>query len=104
MKDVALGKKKLTEKEVFEELKEILREVAPLKIVNEITPESSLVDDFAFDSIDIMDTLLKIQERFFKQNKEPIDVDKFLKEAYSGDNPKAMPVKTICEFIMKIIY
>jgi acyl carrier protein len=90
--------RKLTDKEIFNQLKEILFEVAPLKVVDEITPETSLVEDFAFDSIDIMQMLLRIQERFAPEDST-VDMDKFLQEAYNDSDGQAAKVKTVCRLI-----
>lgn len=87
------------EAEIFEQFKAILTEVAPTKIVDEITPESSLLDDYGFDSIEIIDTLLKIQERFLGDDPEPLDLESFLSEAYASDNGNGMTVNTICNLI-----
>jgi acyl carrier protein len=85
--------------EIFEQLKAILAEVAPAKIVDEITPESSLLDDYGFDSIEIIDTLLKIQERFLGDDPDPLDLESFLSGVYASDNGNAMSVKAICDLI-----
>jgi len=54
----------MRKEEVFRSIKEIMYEVAPAKIVEEITYESSPIEDFAFDSMDVMDMFIKIQERY----------------------------------------
>lgn len=98
MKDLRKESYQLTSEEIFLGLKEILHEVAPLKVVEEITLESSLVEDFAFDSIDIMQMLLRIRERFAPENSS-MDMDKFLQEAYSDSEGETARVKTICRLI-----
>jgi len=95
------SEKTWTEEEIFVQVKEILKEVAPTKVIGEVTLDSSIVDDFAFDSIDIIDTLLKIQEIFFSEVEEPIDVESFLTQAYQGDDGRVMSVSTICNLIEK---
>lgn len=99
MKDTAVKVRHLTENEVFTGLQEIIYEVAPLKVVDEIKPEDSLVEDFAFDSIDTMQLLLKIRERFLADKDIPIDINGFLQEAYSGCEGKPVTVKHLCHLI-----
>jgi len=100
MRSIGNEIKTITEEEVFEQLKEILYEVAPLKVIEEITQQTSLLEDFAFDSIDIMGTLLKIQERFLKDSSI-IEVDAFLNETFS--NEKRFTVRMICQQILELI-
>lgn len=91
----------MTQAEIFEELKHILKKTAPLKIIEEITPQSSLIDDFAFDSIDVMGMMLEIKEQFLKDKS--IDVDGFLNEAYKNNDGKVFSVETICWLIQNSI-
>lgn len=93
---------RLSEEQIFNDFKKILLEVAPLKIVGEIKPQTSLIEDFAFDSIDIMDTLLKIQERFLTDNATAFNVDNFLQTAYNAEGKK-VTVKTICRLIYELM-
>lgn len=103
MKDMAANDQTFTEEEIFAGLKEILHEVAPFKIVGEVTPEKSLVKDFAFDSIDTMGMLLKVQERFLK-DRSIIDVDQFVNQAFKGSDGKSATVNRICTLIGSIIH
>ena len=96
MEGVSKPIKQLSKTEIFEGMKEILHEVAESKIVDEITMDTSLVEDFAFDSIDIMGTLLKIQERFFKGNAT-MELEKFLDDSFSDD--KLFIIGGICDEI-----
>jgi len=91
-----------TEEDIFYQLKEILLEVAPYKIVGEVTPEKSLVKDFSFDSIDTMGMLLKVQERLLK-NRSIIDVDQFINRAFKANDSKTATVSHICTLINEII-
>ncbi|MDQ1354321.1 MAG: acyl carrier protein [Acidobacteriota bacterium] len=101
MKDPKKEFQKLTENDIFAGIKEILHEVAPLKVVGEVTPESSLVEDFAFDSIDVMQMLMKIQERFLADKAASIDINEFLTGVYSDCDGKPATVKSICQLIAK---
>lgn len=96
--------KNYSEEEVYQKLIQIIREVVPLKTVGEITPNTSLVEDFAFDSIDTMDLLLKIQEVFMGENSDPINLDQFISYAYNNPDGKAVTVKSICSLILKNLY
>lgn len=103
MKDMATTGETFTEEDILTGLKEILHEVAPYKIVSEVTPEKSLVKDFAFDSIDTMGMLLKVQERFLK-NRSILDVDQFVNQAFKGSDGKSATVKRVCTIISNIIH
>lgn len=92
----------VTNEDIFTGLKEILHEVAPYKIVSDVTPEKSLVKDFAFDSIDTMGMLLKVQEKFLK-NQSLLDVDQFINQAFKGSDGKSSTVNHICALIADII-
>jgi acyl carrier protein len=96
--------KNYSEEEVYQKLIQILREVAPLKVVGQITPSTSLIEDFAFDSIDMMDLLLKIQEVFIGENSEPINLNQFISCAYNNPDGRAVTVKSVCNLIMKNLY
>jgi len=103
MKDVTKDAQYMTEEEIFVSLKEILYEVAPLKIVDEVTLDSSLVEDYAFDSIDMMTMLLNIQNRFLKENPM-LDLDRFLNETFSRGDGKPVTVRTVCQLIAEHIH
>jgi acyl carrier protein len=103
MKDMTAKDQTFTGEEIFAGLKEILYEVAPYKIIGEVTPEKSLVKDFTFDSIDTMGMLLKVQERFL-QNRSIIDVDQFINQAFKGSDGKSATVNRICTLIGDIIH
>lgn len=103
MKDIAAKDQTFTNDDIFIGLKEILYEVAPFKIIGEVTPEKSLVKDFTFDSIDTMGMLLKVQERFLK-NRSIIDVDQFINQAFKSSDGKPATVKRICTLINNIIH
>jgi acyl carrier protein len=102
MKDMTTKDQTFTEEDIFAGLKEILHEVAPFKIVGQVTPEKSLVKDFSFDSIDTMGMLLKVQERFL-ENHSIIDVDQFINQAFKGSDGKSATVNRICTLIGDII-
>ncbi len=85
--------------EIFTELKVIMKEVAPMKIIGEITMDKSIRADFAFDSINIMEMLLKIQEKFL--NQKPIDVEKFMADISDDNNQQFFTIRQICELIQK---
>ncbi|MCU0286866.1 MAG: hypothetical protein MUF15_10755 [Acidobacteria bacterium] len=102
MKEIAVKEQIFTGEEIFSGLKEILYEVAPYKIVGEVTSGKSLVKDFCFDSIDTMSMLLKVQERFLK-NRSIIDVDQFVNQAFKGNDGNSATVNLICDLIGNII-
>jgi len=101
MKDLTKEVRQLTEDEIFTQLKEILYEVAPLKVVDEVTPETSLVEDFAFDSIDMMQMLIKIKERLLGDKDLPLD--QFLNEAYCAQEGQPVTIKNISRLIARYV-
>jgi len=101
MAEISKSMKALNKQEVFEQLKKILYEVAPSKIVHEITMNSSLTEDFGFDSINIVDTFLKAQERFINRGNTSTSFEKFLSDGISGLDTHAMVVESICDYILE---
>lgn len=54
----------MTEAEIFNALKNILPQVAPLKVVGPVFPHTSLAKDLDFDSLDIVEMLVAINGYF----------------------------------------
>ncbi len=104
MKDLARENRsaKWTENKVFDNLREILDEVAPYKITGEVTLDTSLVRDYAFDSIDIMEVLLKVQQRFL-DGRSIDDIDKFVNRAFRGQDGNPVTVRALCGLILEIV-
>ena len=84
--------------EVFDTLKVILNEVAPEKITDEVTLEKSLYLDYGFDSVDLMATLLKVQEKF-NIDFSNFDVGKWFEEA--SNNNDQIEVQRVCDLIIE---
>ena len=60
--------------EIFEGVREILAEVLLLKDPSTVKPESSLIGDLGADSLDILDMIFQLEERFgIKISKEEIN-------------------------------
>jgi acyl carrier protein len=91
---------KWTDQLVLEKTVTILKEVNPHKVLGEVTPNSSLIHDFAFDSIDIMDTMLKIQQTFLSESAN-LDMESFISDIFEDKNNVGMTVGTICKLIKK---
>jgi acyl carrier protein len=91
-----------TERKMFDQLREILDEVASYKITGDVTLDTSLVKDYAFDSIDIMEVLLKVQQRFL-DGRSIDDIDKFINRAFRGEDGKPVTVRAMCGLILEII-
>ena len=87
-----------TESDVFDALKEILPRVAPLKVVGPVFPETSLAEDLDFDSLDTVDMLVEINERFSIE----IDFEKWLLQESERED-KSYTVGSLCHVIMKSI-
>lgn len=94
--------KSYTNEEIFNIIEQILKEVAPLKVNGELNMDTSITDDFAFDSIDIMDTLIKLREKFMSDNEKCLnyDVDKLISSMFDGENELTM--KNLCKIIDEI--
>lgn len=88
----------MTDDKIFEAVKEILTKVAPSKTCGQIDPQTSLVEEFAFDSIDIVKMFYEIRMRFFADD-DTFDVDSWLYDGYSNLNDKKFAVSTVCELI-----
>ena len=97
---VPVETKEAKREEVFNVLKEIVYEVAPSKIVDEITYESSLIEDFAFDSINVMDMFLKIQERYELSDSSFND---FLVSGQDGFDVSLLTLDVMCNNIVERI-
>jgi acyl carrier protein len=97
MKDLKSEPYKFTSEEIFSGLKKILQEVAPLKVVGEITPETSLIEDFAFDSIDMMQMLIKIKENFLGDKDLP--QEHFFNEIYCSNEEQPVRIENVCRLI-----
>ncbi len=87
---------------IFNNLVEILHEVADYKITGEITLHTSLARDYAFDSIDIMGVLLKIQERFLK-DKPILDIDQFVNRAFRDKDGSPVTLETMCGLVNEMV-
>jgi len=101
MKDLKSEPYQLTSEEIFSGLKKILQEVAPLKVVGEITPETSLIEDFAFDSIDMMQMLIKIKEHFLGDKDLP--QEQFFSEIYYSSEEQPVTVKSVSRLIAEYV-
>ena len=70
----------MTSDEIFEKLKEILREEFSVSKNTEISPESSLFSDLEFDSLDLVDLISTIESEFgveinFDENNTLLESD-----------------------------
>ena len=55
---------KMTEQEVFEKLKEIIIEQLGVEDEAAITMEATFVDDLSADSLDIVELIMSLEEKF----------------------------------------
>ena len=77
---------------------DFLLEVAPDKVIDEITMETSITNDLVLDSIEIMDLLIKIREEMQSaEEQEAIDIDRLL--IYLFAESEDVLVKSICDFM-----
>jgi acyl carrier protein len=102
MKETGRTQEPLSQEFIFDNLIEILHEVAEYKITGEITLQTSLAKDYAFDSIDIMGVLLKVQERFLK-DKPILDIDQFVNRAFRGTDGAPVTIAAMCDLIREMV-
>ena len=90
--------KKYTSEEKLKIVQKCLLEVAPDKVIDEITMETSITNDLVLDSIEIMDLLIKIREEMQSaEEQEAIDIDRLL--IYLFAESEDVLVKSICDFM-----
>lgn len=93
--------KKYTYEEKLKIVQESLMNVAPDKVIDEITMETSITNDLVLDSIEIMDLLIKIREIIQNENeRESVDIDRLL--IYLFAESEDVLVKSICDFIDEV--
>lgn len=79
-----------------------IKKIAPEKISGYITIETSITNEIALDSIEIMDLLILIQEEVKKRNinDNDVNIDNLLSYLFSqSDN---LTVKSLCDFMEKL--
>jgi hypothetical protein len=95
-----MGKYALNDKVniIYEEIKKI----APEKISGIITLETSITNEIALDSIEIMDLLISIQEEVKKRSMDDSDVniDRLLSYLLSENDD--LTVKSLCDFMEEL--
>ena len=55
---------KMTEQEVFEKLKDIIIEQLGVEVEVAVTMEATFVDDLSADSLDIVELIMSLEEKF----------------------------------------
>lgn len=94
--------KKYSLEEKLKIVQESLLEVAPDKVIDEITMETSITNDLVLDSIEIMDLLIRIREEMQSENEqEEVDIDRLL--IYLFAESEDVLVKSICDFMDEIV-
>lgn len=91
---------RLTTEEKIKIIYKSLEEVASEKILDKIDLHTSITDDLALDSIEIMDLLLQIREDVAKYDERPeedVDIDRLLLYLFSGNED--ITVESLCTFI-----
>lgn len=91
---------KYSAEEKLEIVKSSLLEVAPDKVIDEITMETSITNDLVLDSIEIMDLLIKIREKIQTEQEIAVDIDRLL--IYLFADSENVFVKSICDFMDEI--
>ncbi|MGD8386085.1 MAG: phosphopantetheine-binding protein [Desulfobacteraceae bacterium] len=87
-----------TEEAILGALKEMLPRVAPLKVTEPLFPGTSLAADLDFDSLDTVEMILAVNERFSCS----LDFETWLnRESQRKDKPFTMG--SLCRFILKTL-
>lgn len=92
----------LNEVEVKEVLENVIMEVSKGRIAEKLDFEASLMEEHSFNSIDIMDILLGIQEKF-SEGDLILDVSKILEQFYQGYNASEMTANILLGYLMKLL-
>jgi acyl carrier protein len=83
-----------TEADVFEVLKKLLPQVAPLKVTGPVFMETSLAQDLDFDSLDTIEMLICLNEKF----SITLDFETWLtEESERADTP--FTIRSLCHCI-----
>jgi acyl carrier protein len=83
---------------VFKAVKDILPQVAPLKVTAPVFPETSLSQDLDFDSLDTIEMLIAVNKEF----RLSLDFETWLSQECQRED-KPFTVKSLCQFIMKTL-
>jgi acyl carrier protein len=86
----------MTQTEIFNVLKHILPQVAPLKVVGPVFTETSLAQDLDFDSLDTVEMLVAINDHFSIN----VDFETWI-EQESQREDKSYTVGSLCHVIME---
>jgi acyl carrier protein len=87
-----------TQNEVFEVLKKMLPRVAPLKVTGPVFMETSLAQDLDFDSLDTIEMLISLNEKF----AVTLDFEAWLaEESEREDTP--FTIRSLCQCILKAL-
>lgn len=95
--------KRFSEEDKLRIINESITDVVPDKMIHSVNFETSITEDLALDSIEIMDVLLKLREKFTMDDKmiEGIDIDRLLNYLFKtgyGD----ITVRSLSNFIDEI--
>ena len=88
-----------TEQGVFEDVVNLLSQMAPLKVTGSVLPETTLDEDLGFDSLDAVDLLIAVNEHFLIN----VDIEAWLEEESQRED-KSFTVGSLCRFIMKALH
>lgn len=89
--------------EMMEKVKGFAKEIAAGRVEGEIDVDSSLLNEYAFSSIDIMDLLLKMRYEYFNDNEE-LDAVELLNEIYVDYENGNITVKSISKILYNMIF
>ena len=90
---------KLSENEKIQLIYNAIKKVTPEKLLNEFNVGTSIINDLALDSIEIMDLLIEIQDQVNEKYhiNDNANVDRLLSYLFSENDD--LSVGSLCEFI-----
>ncbi len=92
-----------TKDEIFKIVEIALKETVTTKIIDDITMETSLIEDIALDSIEIMAMFIKLQEKL-DLDFSSIDMEEWLTEYLEVDEgEKLFSISSICDQILNLM-
>lgn len=90
---------KLSENEKIQLIYNTIEKVSPEKLLDKLDLKTSIINDLALDSIEIMDVLIEIQDQVSKKYhvNDNTNIDRLISYLFSESND--LSVSSLCKFI-----
>lgn len=91
----------LNSMETLRMVNEILKEVVPTKVVEAVTLDTSLNEELAIDSIEMMDVLIKIRETLTEKLhiEGEFNTDRIFEFLLKCQNGESITVRSLCNLV-----